>query len=148
MPSICCRHNKNLVAVLGSRVNCQRRNYLPNDVHEVDAKERKKKNDDEKEGIGKEKARRVISIFSLYLGCLVVSICRFDQFALASWKGRPRKSASSVPVSTRPRPCHAGRKRFKRGDETRRTAGSLVWPGLVRSVGEGPLPRSGRAERV
>jgi hypothetical protein len=96
VPSICCRHDKKLVSVLGSRVNCQRRNYLPNDVHEVDAKERKKKNDDEKEGREKGKARRVISIF-LVFGMLVVSIGRFDQFAFASWKGRPRNRLALFP---------------------------------------------------
>lgn len=50
---MCCGHKRMLASFLGLRVNWgTRRNYLPKNLHEVDAKERKKKNErtNEKEG--------------------------------------------------------------------------------------------------
>jgi len=81
--SICCRHNKKLASFSWAKGECsgRRSNYLPNDVHEVDAKERKKKKDGLEGGEGGGKSTR--DLCSLDSGSsLDVSIGRISRFAL------------------------------------------------------------------
>lgn len=59
-----------------------RRNYLPNNLHEVDAKERKKKKENDGLGGGEREGKETRDLALPWIWEIVVSIGRFDGVAL------------------------------------------------------------------
>jgi hypothetical protein len=91
------------------------RNYLPNNLHEVDAKERKKKNDGRERGGGEGKETRDLSLSLPWIWEIVLSIGRFDGVALP--RGRDDRESRLACLDLDPRPRAAGDSRGMRHAE-------------------------------